>query len=149
MWLLMLAPLLLASCSDDDDKASDVRFSVDFANCVGVDGVLYTVQGQDLEFTAIKAYTTDGVAVAISGVDYYWDGIPAGGTIVEPFGASFDTSLYSVGDHFVKIRIGVYENNQAPTFSVITVPVVIVADAADLPGEVVNGTIAPQASSQQ
>lgn len=141
----MLAPLLLAACSDDDDdtKKSDVRFSVDFANCVGTDGVLYTVQGADLEFTAIKAYTTDGVAVAISGVTYYWDGIPAGGTIVEPFGASFDTGLYSVGDHFVKIRIGVYENDQAPTFSVITIPVVIVASEADLPGDVAGGTIEP------
>lgn len=148
--MLVLPALLMAmsACNDDDD-APVVNLHVAYNNAVGADGVLYVVQGQMLEFTAVTVTTTNpNKYAAITGAEYYWDGIPAGGTITEPFSAAFNTALYSVGEHFVKIRVGIVERGYSPTFSVLTIPVVILSDDSQLPDGGTSGEMNPSVNRE-
>lgn len=143
LFALLAIPLLFASCGDDD--LPNVKFTVNYDGGIGADGVIYVVQGDELAITGlyVTPYDTRHSA-AIAEAVYYWDGIPAGATVVVPFGRAFDTAMYSVGDHFIQIRCNLVETDCAPAVGVVTLPVRIVASADEIPstGEG-SGTVVP------
>ncbi len=144
--LLALPLMILASCSDDD--LPNVNFKVSYEGATNVDGTLYAVQGDTLAITGVTVTPVNSKhTAAIAGVSYFWDGIPAGSTIVEPFTAAFQTQYYSVGTHVIQIRANVLEVDCTPAVALITLPMQIVSSASDIPaGGTPGGTIEPPAS---
>lgn len=64
------------------------------------DGVLYVVQGEPLEITALRAIPDEGTkAATISSATYYWDGIPAERIFASPFPVTVNTTDMEVGRH--------------------------------------------------
>ena len=151
LFLLLAMPFILVSCSDDDDLPN-VNFTVNYENAVDVDGILYVVQGDTLAFTGI--YVTpvnEHHKAVIGGASYSWDFIPAGVTIVEPFGREFLTALYAEGPHEVQISCSVYEVDCTPATAILTFPVVIVGSADEIPQPSVpgDGTLEPKATIKE
>lgn len=135
--MLMLPMLMLVSCSDDD--LPDVTMKVAYSGATSVDGTLYVVQDSAFTVTGLYVEAVNSKHnAAISGASYYWDFIPAGSTIVVPFAARFDTSLYSVGPHQLQIVANVLEEDCTPAVANMVLNIQIVESADDIPQGVVD-----------
>lgn len=133
IYLLLALPLFMVSCNSDDDLPN-VDFSVTYEGGTEVGGTIYVVQGTELAITGIYVTPVNSNHnAALAGATYYWDYIPAGSTIVEPFGRAFDTAMYSVGQHVITIVCPVLEVDCTPATATLALPVQIVASADDIP----------------
>ncbi len=142
--MLMLPMLMLVSCSDDD--LPDVKMKVTYSGATSVDGTLYVVQDSTFSIDGLYVEAVNSKHnAALSGASYYWDFIPAGSTIVVPFGAQFDTSIYSVGPHQLQIVTNVLEEDCTPAVANVVLNIRIVESADDIPQGVVDpgGSVEP------
>ena len=144
--LLLALPFALSSCSNDDELP-EVNISVDYSGATEVDGVYYVVEGEKLNIDAIKVTPKSGYKAATRGAtSYYWNYQFLGTTIVEPFGITVDTEGMEPGDYIMQIRSTVYQVDRAAGIAYIVLPVKIVDDDHDIPGngdEPEEGTINP------
>ena len=73
--LLLLIPLGLTSCHDDDDDLPNVDFDVTFQDAaIGEDGVIYVVQGESFSIEGVKVINREaGKSAIITSATYFWD----------------------------------------------------------------------------
>lgn len=145
LYLLLVMPFLCAlSACDDDDNIPQVNLSIDYKGATLQDGVLYVVQGEPLEITALRAIPDEGTkAATISSATYYWDGIPAERIFASPFPVTVNTTDMEVGRHTLGVYANVLQVDKSIGFAAADFPVVIVASSDELPGDAGGGTINP------
>lgn len=134
--LLLGIPMLFAATSCDDDKdLPQVDISVNVTGAVTDNGVVYVVKGDTLSINGIQVTNLDkGQAASITApVTFYWDGLWMAGGQTWVFPTLLSTWDIPVGDHILMLEMGVIANDKSPAFAVVTIPVVVVASADDLP----------------
>lgn len=132
-FLLMLLPLgIMSSCSDDDDLP-EVDIIVQLDNVVDQGNRIYVVQGQPLVVTGVSAKGLGGKEALVTGVSYLWDRIEVFYTRVDPFAFSISTSAMPVGNHLLTLNMTLAQVGKPLAYSIMDIPVTVVADAADLP----------------
>jgi len=144
--LICALPLLTVTSCDDDNDMPDVDFIIDIADAVYKDGNIYVVAGETLDITSIQVVNKEqGRNALISYADYYWDYLRIAQSIVPPFGAEIYINPETpTGKHLLEIYAPVYAEDKTPAYAVLNYPVIVVADAADLPADgAVSFTDAP------
>lgn len=134
--LLMVIPLFvgMASCdSDDDFPPVDITVSIEGAT--RVDNSLYVVQGDTLDVAAINMVDNTSKGAVIGSATYFWDYYRVGGTIVKPYGMSFDTSGVALGRHLLQVQISIYAVDYAPCIGYVSYNVIVVPSASDIPSD--------------
>ncbi len=136
LYLLLALPILglLASCSDDDNVPR-VSVKIDFEGAVEVDGILYVVQGEPFSITAVRVVPDQGTGNAVVGpVSYAWDYSYIGTADAAPYGVTFDTSIRNPGRHLLQLSGTIAQQDKSLASLNLSIPVVVVTDAADIPG---------------
>lgn len=142
IYLLLLLPLgLLAASCDDDDKTPDVGLQASVSGAVVADNAIYVVQGEPLTIDAITLVNHSGKEGAIGVVAYYFDNVAIGQAIVAPYSLTLETDNMAVGVHTLTAEMPVYVVDYPICYGVFSFNVVVVADAADLPGEPAPATL--------
>lgn len=132
--LLLAAPVLMASCSNDDELPQ-VDMSIDYSGATETEGVLYIVSGDKLSIDAINVTPLKGYGKATIGATaYYWNYQYIGTSIEEPFGIAIDTEDMPVGDYVLQINSTVYQVDRSVGMAYFTIPVKIVDQPDDVPG---------------
>lgn len=132
--LLLISPLLFASCSDDDDDFPNVKVKIETTGATIVDGVIYVVQGDLFSIDDITVVTSDANSqVVIGSASFYWDRMFVGSTTIAPFNFIIDTYTEAVGRHLLQVRCSLLAVDYSPVVGVIKCPVKIVASADDVP----------------
>lgn len=134
--LLLLIPLGLTSCHDDDNDLPDVDFDVTFNDAaIDENGVVYVVQGESFEVESVKVINREaGKSAIITSATYFWDAFPLGTSVVEPFGFEIETSTTTpLGNHSLQISCPVYAVDKEMATALVSFTVCVVADEADLP----------------
>lgn len=133
--LLLLIPLGLTSCHDDDDDLPNVDFDVTFDGAVIDNDVIYVVQGESFSVESVKVINRDpGKSAIITSATYFWDAFPLGTSVVDPYGFEIETSSTTpLGNHSLQISCPVYAVDKEMATALVTFTVCVVADEADLP----------------
>ena len=142
IYLLFLLPLaMLASCHDDDDLPN-VDITVTFDNVVANDqGVIYVVQGEELDVQSVTCVGLGGKNAAVTSVQYTWNGQVLQWNPFAPYKIEIDTSYALVGNHSLTLYMDVAQVDKTLAYSVISIPVVVVATADELPGGAAPGVV--------
>lgn len=151
-YVLLLAavlPMLAASlvACDDDDDLPNVNIGIDVAQGTVVDDVIYVVQGDSIQIAAIDVVNNEeGKGAAVSNVTYYWDNIFYAPSVFSPFGMTFPiTENVPLGKHVIGVSCSVLAVDKTLATAALTYPVMVVADAAEIPSgatgnQIVNST---------
>ena len=134
--LLLLIPLGLTSCHDDDDDLPNVDFDVTFDDAViDENGIIYVVQGESFSVDAVKVINRDpGKSALITSATYFWDAFPLGTSIIEPFAFEIETSPTTpLGDHSLQISCPVYAVDKEAATALVSFTVRVGGDETDLP----------------
>lgn len=142
--LLLLIPLGLTSCHDDDDDLPNVDFDVTFQDAaIGEDGVIYVVQGESFSIEGVKVINREaGKSAIITSATYFWDAFPLGTSVVEPYGFEIETSSTTpLGNHSLQISCPVYAVDKEMATALISFTVCVVADENELPDDTTSDEI--------
>ena len=136
--MLLVLPMLaiMASCDDSDDV--NVNISLDFGPDVTVvNGTAYVVSTGTFEITAVKVSPVNTKhSAAITQVAYWINGLPiAPVTNVAPFGIKIAAENMREGTNSITMDMTVIETDCPISTAVAQVPVVVVANAEDIPTE--------------
>lgn len=133
--LLLLIPLGLTSCHDDDDDLPNVKFDVTFEDATVDNGIVYVVQGESFSVEGIKVINNEaGKSALITSATYFWDAFPLGTSVVDPFGFEIETSPTTpLGDHSLQISCPVFAVDKETATALVSFTVRVVADQADIP----------------
>lgn len=134
-YLLLALPLvtLFTSCNDDDDKFPDVNITASFDGGTQVDDVYYVVQGDNFEVTQVSLKNNGTADAVIGGVRYFWDYMPVGSTVTQPYAITINTEGMPVGNHLLTAEIPVYAVGYSVSTGLIAKKVKIVAEESDIP----------------
>lgn len=133
--MILALPIMafaLQSCDDDNDFPP-VDITVNIEGATQVDNTLYVVQGEPFNISSITLTDNTTKGAVIGSATYFWDYANIGGTIVKPYGISFDTSVMPLGEHLLQINISVYAVDYSPCMGLISNKVVVVASTDDIP----------------
>lgn len=129
--LLMLLPLaFLASC-DSDDQFPQVELTATLSGVTQVDDVYYAVAGEPVTIDAVTCRPLIDNATALSGVDYYVNYRLLGYAPAAPFTATFTPE--QAGGYLLQMYTTILQVDKSITSACITVKIVAVASAADIP----------------
>lgn len=134
--LMLLLPLGLTSCHDDDDDLPNVDFDVTFEDAATDDnGVIYVVQGESFTVESVKVINREpGKSALITSATYFWDAYPLGTSVVAPFGFEIETSSTTpLGDHNLQISCPVFAVDKETATALVSFTVRVVASDSDLP----------------
>ena len=137
LYLLLVLPFLglISSCSDDKDLPN-VTLQLDYKGGTLQDNVLYVVQGQTLQITALRAIPAEGTKNAtITSAAYFWNGLPLGRTSIMPFAIDINTTDMELGNYTLTVDANVLQVDKEAGFAIAQFPIVIVADEGQEPGE--------------
>lgn len=134
LMMIALPMLAMVSCSDDKDLPDvDMNFQVE--NATRVDGKLYVVRGDTIQFTSITVTNKEaGKAAMITSANFYWDYYYLGSAIEEPF--AFDINVGEntpVGKHILEVECPLFAVDKEPATAVIAFDVIVVQSADDIP----------------
>lgn len=133
-YLLMLLPVIAFTSCHDDNDLPDVDVSVKIEGGVNVDGVIYVVQGDILNIESINVVNREeGKSAIITSASYSWDYLPAGISVVPPYGAEFATENVPVGRHLLQIECPLYAVDKTAAVMYMAYRVDVVASADDIP----------------
>lgn len=143
-YLLLALPVFMGmiSCdSDDEFPPVDITVSIDGATRVG--NTLYVVQGDTLDIASINMVDNTSKGAVIGSATYFWDYYRVGGTIVKPYGMSFDTADVALGLHLLQVQISIYAVDYAPCMGYISYNVAVVSSESDIPtdGDIENDPV--------
>lgn len=137
--LLLFLPFiaLVSSCHDDEGKSiPNVDFYLSVDNTVS-DGVIYVVQGTDLDVTSLTVTNAEqGKGAMISAASYYWDYEFVGTTTVIPFKLKLNINKnVPVGQHVLEVQCPVWAVDKEPAQAYLQYNVNVVASEDELPAE--------------
>ena len=157
-YLLFALPLLLLSCSDDNNLPEfDVR--VTFSEGTHVEnGVITVPQGEQFTIESIVPVNSNAKDIAFGAVTYQLDYGLNYTTVLAPYAMTFDTSNLPVARHLLRIFFPVYAVDYSPAQAlidytlVITEPVENPDEGGDEGGETEGGettfTVTPNIKAQ-
>ncbi len=142
-YLLLVLPLLMVSCDDDhDDDFPRVKMSIDISGAKVIDNTIYVVQGDTLSIDSISVVPVKhNQKVVIAATSYYWDRMYVGTATIPPFDYSVDTGLLMTGRHLLQMRSSLLAVDYPPVVAIMTYPVRIVEDEADIPDGNIETTL--------
>ena len=142
-YLLLFLPLFMVSCDDNhDDDFPRVKISVDISGAKVIDRTIYVVQGDTLTIDSIGVVSVDhNKEVVIAATSYYWDRMYVGTSTMPPFDISVDTGLLMAGRHLLQMRSSLLAVDYSPVVAILTYPVRIVEDEADIPDGDIETTL--------
>lgn len=147
LYLLLVLPLLgFFTACDDDKDVPNVTLSMDYEGATeDADGALTVSQGTDLKIVSLKAIPAEGTKEAtITGVIYFWDGLPVLRTPIAPFALTIPTADLEEGEHVLGIQANVLQVDKSAGFAITTVKVIITpAEPGQDPDEGGSGTVTP------
>lgn len=154
LFLLMALPLLaigFTSCSDDDKDLPDVNIGFTYSGGTYVNNKMYVVKDSVFTVDSIYCEPAPGTkTAAITNVTYFFAGLPQFYTIVQPFGASFNTTGINPGAYPFNISMTVLQVDKSIANAAIGIPLVIVNDESEIPaapdpsaGSTFHGTASP------
>lgn len=133
LYLLLALPLMLVSCSNDDDYP-EVRVGVDYTGATTVDGTLYVVRGDTLNIDSVYVTPIDASKPAvISSVTYVLNGVSLGIAPTSPYSLSILTEPLKAGKYDLRLQMGVFQNGKTPGIAYVTLPVAVVDNASQIP----------------
>lgn len=136
--LLALPLVAFSACDDDDNDIPDVSLTASIEGATRVDGVLYVVQGDNLDIESINLIDNTKKGAVIGSATYFWDYYRLGSTIVAPYGMEIDTEGAPAGNHQLQINVSIYAVDYSPCIGYLTYPVKIVETEEDIP---TDGTV--------
>lgn len=132
--LLLLPALVLSSCHDD--KTADVRISLSYENAVVVNSVIYVVKPDVLTVASVSVEAVNSSHKAANGAVSYWlSSQPIATNPVEPFGVEIPTESLDPGRYVLQISMPVFEEGCELTTAGITLPVMVVESADEIPSD--------------
>lgn len=141
-YLLLFLPLFMVSCDDNDDDFPKVKMSVEISGAKVVDRTIYVVQGDTLSIDSIGVVAVDhNREVVIAATSYYWDRMYVGTVALSPFEFSIDSGLLMTGRHLLQMRSTLLAVDYSPVVAILTYPVRIVDDEADIPDGDIETTL--------
>ena len=151
MTMLAMLPMLFAftACSDDDDLPQ-VDFDFTYENATVVDNTVYVVQGTTFDISAITVTNREeGKGCGISYAAYYWDYLYLGTTVEPPYGFEIELAEDTpLGKHNIEVRCQVFAVDKTIANAVVSIDVVVVASADDIPQTGTPGQhVSPQISA--
>lgn len=142
--LAMLPLVFFTACHDDDDNLPDVDINVYMSGALQADGNLYVVQGDTLSVDSITVTPLNGTKAATLGnPTIFWDTFRVGTVVSENFSFKFNTADMPVGNHFLGIRMGVYQVDKTLAFAVLGYKVVLVESADQIPAGATPVSVKP------
>lgn len=153
-YLLFALPLLLLSCSDDNNLPEfDVR--VTFSEGTHVEnGVITVPQGEQFTIESIVPVNSNAKDIAFGAVTYQLDYGLNYTAVLAPYAMTFDTSNFPVGRHLLRIFFPVYAVDYSPAQALIDYTLVITepVENPDEGGETEGGettfTVTPNIKAQ-
>lgn len=130
-YLIFALPLLLLSCSDDNNLPEfDVR--VTFSEGTQVEnGVITVPQGQSFAIESIVPVNSNAKDIAFGAVTYQLDYGINYTTVLAPYAMTFDTQNLPVGRHLLRIMFPVYAVDYSPAQALLDYTLVITEPAPD------------------
>lgn len=132
LYLLLLLPLGLASCNDDDDTPN-VDVYATYEGGTQVEDAYYVVKGTNFDVTAITLVNNGDKEATIGGVRYFWDYMPIGTTVIAPYDISISTDNIPVGNHLLTAEMPIYAVGYSICTGYMAKKVVIVEEEEDIP----------------
>ncbi len=106
-YLLLLLPLLMVSCKDDDDMPN-LDFTVDITGGKNINGVIYVVKGDTLKIEKVDVASKDGKGAAVGAVSYFWDYHFLFTNPIYPYRMSIPTDKMIATNHLLQFNCPVY-----------------------------------------
>lgn len=142
LYLLLFLPLgLIAASCGDDDKVPDVGLQATISGGVVQDNVIYVAQGEPLVIEQLSIVNHTGKDAAIGVVNYYIDGVPAGQSLLAPYGFELYTDNLPVGNHLLTADMPIYVVDYPICFGAFSFSVKVVEADTDLPGDPAPATL--------
>lgn len=134
-YLFFALPLLLLSCSDDNNLPEfDVQ--VKFSEGTKVENGTITVpQGQSFVIESIAPVNSNAKDIAFGAVTYQLDYGINYTTVVSPYTMTFETENLPVGRHLLRIMFPVYAVDYSPAQALIDYTLVITEPVPDEGGD--------------
>lgn len=135
--LTLLLPLgfMAAACDDDDDDAPDIGIQATITGGVIDGNEIYVTQGDELTIDALILVNRTDKEGALGAVTYYWDYIPVGTVITQPFTLHMDTADQPVGRHLLQADMPIYIVDYPIYWGYLEYYVNIVEAKEDLPDD--------------
>ncbi len=131
-YLFLALPLLFVSCDDDKDLPN-VEIYATFDGGTQVDDVYYIVQGQELQVTGVTLVNHDDKEASLGGVRYFWDYMPIGTTITQPYAITISTEEMPVGNHLLQAEMPIYAVGYSICTGFMAKKIAVVAEEEDIP----------------
>lgn len=131
-YLLLALPLVMVSCSDDDDMPN-VDITASFDGGTQVDGSYYVVKGDTLAVTAMTLENHGTEEATLGGVRYFLDYMPIGTNIVPPYGIKIVTDNLPEGNHLLQAEMPIYAVGYSICTGYIAKKITIVGEKEDIP----------------
>lgn len=131
-YLLFALPLFFVACDDDNDLPN-VEVYATFEGGTQVGDSYYVVQGDELQVTGVTLVNHDTKEAAIGGVRYFWDYMPIGTTITQPYAINIATAELPVGSHLLQAEMPIYAVGYSICTGFMAKKIVIVASTEDIP----------------
>lgn len=130
-YLFFALPLLLLSCSDDNNLP-DFDVQVTFSEGTQVENGTITVpQGDSFAVESIVPVNSSAKDIAFGAVTYQLDYGINYTTVVSPYAMTFETGNLPVGRHLLRIMFPVYAVDYSPAQAVIDYTLVITEPTPD------------------
>lgn len=141
IYLLLLLPLaMLGGCHDDDDLPN-VDVTVNYDNVVRADdGTIYVVAGTNLDIKDLSIKGVGGNAAIVS-MEYWWNGGVFAWDPYGPFVVDINTTGMKASRNTLTLYLDIAQVDKTLAFGVISVPVVVVESADDLPAGTEPGAV--------
>lgn len=142
--LAMLPLVFFTACDNDDDNLPDVDINVYMSGALQYDGSLYVIQGDTLSVDSITVTPLEGTKAATLGnPTIFWDTFRVGTVVSNNYSFQFNTADMPVGNHYLGIRMGVYQVDKTLAFAVLGYKVVLVESADQIPAGATPVSTAP------
>ena len=131
-FMLLALPLGFVSCDDDDDLPN-VEIYATFEGGTQVDDVYYVVQGEDLIVSDVQLVNNGDKEATIGGVRYFWDYMPLGTTITQPYAITINTAETPIGNHLLQAEMPIYAVGYSLCTGFFAKKIKVVAEEEDIP----------------
>lgn len=132
LFLLLVLPLVLASCKDDDEMPN-VKFNIDISGGKNINGIIYVVKGDTLQINDIYVVSQDDRNVAMGEVSYFWDGLFLITKQFPPYKISIPTADMKINNHIFEFNCPLYVEESPILTAYFRYPVKLVSSVDSIP----------------
>ena len=132
-YLLLLLPLALVSCKDDDDMPN-VDFKVEISGGKYINGAIYVIKGDTLSIVNIEIMSHDK-KVAMGEVSYFWDGQFLFTNPFPPYKIKIPTDKMVLSEHRLHFNCPVYVEDYPILTAYFDYKVMLVEHSDSIPNQ--------------